>query len=349
MFLFEKFTYVDSWAAANYNNFYDSSDYFDEYLNYPDSLYIFKTKKRWDREHLNNRYTTEILLKSDIFSNKIPREAYEYVINKLKELGNCIDIDEYGFKPGTVTFHYSISLDEKRWVSEHKRIYDQLDDDSMTKYIPNMETWLQMINAKFSNQNPNLLFKKITDITQAGAKYIVALKMDWYYAYTNLEERISELITTGNFLVPSELIKLLRTYANEKYEVPEEVKDILEAYSSAVKNKSNTEIPPHLLKVVKKLDNNAEVQSYELSPHYDGAINITTTNGNTGRIYIEKEDDGTYKGLWRVALKLPGKQEESLLPSTFPAVIKSSVDSAVRAIYKNDPKQLHIVVIKLQQ
>lgn len=345
MFLFENFTYDYTWASLNYNWYYDSSGYFNQFLNQLELVeYVFKTRKLYSAEHNNNRYNIKAILLSDIFADDTPEKIYKQAVDKLKELGKCITIDSVdNFKGIDIT--YDISKDEKRWKSEHERVYSTM-DEIISDYIPNAEQWLWMLDAKYNNKNPNLLFMRINDIESIGTKYIISLKMNWYLAQVNLEERLSELIATKKYDVPIELTKILRTYANEKYEIPEEIQSIIETYSATVKNKSKSDIPAQMIKVAKKLDDNIDVQSYQILPSYSYAIDVVTSNNNIGRIFIEKEDDGTYKGMWKVSVKLPNAKETSILPTTFPGVIRSRIDSAVRTIHKNDPNELNKVVIK---
>lgn len=89
MLLFENFTYDDKWAVKYYENFYNASEYFANYLNkdYKDTG-KFAVRRCWDKDHKNNTYEISFIDTYKIFSDGyvdvFPLEAHKYVIKKLK-------------------------------------------------------------------------------------------------------------------------------------------------------------------------------------------------------------------------------------------------------------------------
>lgn len=88
MFLFESFIYDDKWAVKYYEDFYNASNYFANYLNkdYKGNG-KFAIRRCWDKEH-NNIYEISFIDTYKIFSNGyvdvFPLEAHKYAIKKLK-------------------------------------------------------------------------------------------------------------------------------------------------------------------------------------------------------------------------------------------------------------------------
>jgi hypothetical protein len=90
MFLFENFTYDDKWAVKYYENFYNASEYFANYLNkdYKNNSGSFFVRRCWDKDHKNNIYEVSYLHKSDIFDDLFPIDAYKYAYDKLNSYNN---------------------------------------------------------------------------------------------------------------------------------------------------------------------------------------------------------------------------------------------------------------------
>ena len=70
MFIFESFTYDNDWAAKYYEDFYNASTYFANYLN---KDYTgngkFMVRRCWDVNHNNNIYEISFVDTYNIFSD----------------------------------------------------------------------------------------------------------------------------------------------------------------------------------------------------------------------------------------------------------------------------------------
>ena len=165
MFLFESFAYDDRWASLYYDNFYDSSEWFSNYLNkdYNNDYGKFMTRRCYDKNHNNNLYEISFIdthkLFSDGYVDVFPLKAHKYAIEKLKNYGDCIEIlngidtdEDRGNDQKNIRILYRIEKDKKRWNDEHKRYEDAFKSDEILDCIPTLEQWLYMINAKFEKK-----------------------------------------------------------------------------------------------------------------------------------------------------------------------------------------------------
>ena len=91
MFLFENFKYDPEWAVKYYEDFYNASEYFANYLNkdYKDNG-KFAVRRCWDKNHNDNIYEISFIDTYKIFSDGyvdvFPLEAHRYAIKKLVDL-----------------------------------------------------------------------------------------------------------------------------------------------------------------------------------------------------------------------------------------------------------------------
>ena len=89
MFIFENFTYDNNWAAKYYEDFYNASTYFANYLNKDyEGNGKFMVRRCWDVNHNNNIYEISFVDTYNIFSDDqnevFPLEAHKYAIKMLK-------------------------------------------------------------------------------------------------------------------------------------------------------------------------------------------------------------------------------------------------------------------------
>ena len=360
MLLFESFTYDDSWASQYYDNFYNASEYLKEYLNdgYTENG-EFCVKQCYSSDHETYRYKISYLNKADIFDNRFPYDAYVYVYNKLKNFGEAITIapgcwpeEKDGDNQADIIIRYDKEKDEKRWESEHERYIKAYESNEVQECNPTVEQWIRMITAKSEKKNPNRLFAKESNLKSVAGKYIISIKIDWLEAETVLEECLSKLLTNevyGKYTdkFPS-FIKILNAYAKFKYEIDPEIQELIDDINCVEKHIGPNYIPKKYYEIAKKLDQNEFVEKYQFLHQFDDAFNIQTTNGNLGRIYID-EDEKLGKDFFFISLQLKGTHYRDMERShsyRFKA-LPSIIPSVVKAIYEQNPKLLHEVIIKI--
>ena len=155
-----------------------------------------------------------------------------------------------------------------------------------------------MLDAYHQRKTPDKrLFSKKKGLKDVCAKYIVAVKMRWDDAKDTLMEVISEILETEQYKdrIPSPFKKWLDAYANFMYEPDEDIQELTNDYKDYTKNISKWAIPSKIMHICKTLDNNPKVKKYENLNGYHYAINVLLTNEQTGRIYIDDLDLGSYK------------------------------------------------------
>jgi len=102
--------------------------------------------------------------------------------------------------------------------------------------------------------------------------------------------------------------------------------------------------------ICKTLDNNPKVKKYENLSGYSYAINVLLTNEQAGRIYIDNYESRSIKyedGFYTISVSTNTQHCEK---RTFPVklkVIDKEIDSAVNAIYYDDPEELSKITIKI--
>ena len=95
--------------------------------------------------------------------------------------------------------------------------------------------------------------------------------------------------------------------------------------------------------ICKTLDNNPKVKKYENLNGYHYAINVLLTNEQTGRIYIDSYSSRGIKPeeeFYTISVSTNTQHYER---RTFPIKLKAidkEIDSAVNAIYYDDPNEL---------
>lgn len=357
MLLFENFTYNKRWASQFYEDFYNSSEYFKQYLN--DGLntirYIYSVHRLYDKNHDNTHYEVFCHNKSDLFSNDFSFKHYAYAYNKLKEYGTCIQIDQesqkYFEEDGCssqfvkLKFTYLIEKDEKRWNLEQQKYDAAFKTDEILNCNPTLEQWLYMIQAKYDRKNPSLLFRKENNVENISAKYIIAVKLNWDDAADAAFEKLSIILALPANIdkYSYQFKKFIKAYA-EQYEMNSDIEELISDFKQSDKNNGDS-IPTKYTEFAKKLDMNPLVQKYQY--HYE-QFDIQTTNENVGRLNICKDNklglDFYYGSLrlkstrWNEA-----KKSHSYRFKALPIII----DSAVNAIYKNDVDELQKISVKL--
>lgn len=362
MFLFENFTYDNTWASQYYENFYDASEYIENFLNddYTENG-KFCVKMCYSKDHENNRYHISYLNNADIFDKKFPYKAYVYAYKKLKNYGDAITVapgcwpeKRDGDEQCDIIIRYDKDKDELRWNKQHEEINIGMIYGLVLDCKPSIEQWISMIYAYDEKKNPNRLFNKEKDIRIIGAKYIIAVYLKWEDAISVLETKISTLMASDKYKdrIPSRFPIWIKAYANFMYEPDNDIKELINDFKDASKNKSESSISTKLLDIAKKLDQNGYVKKYQVVSGYTYAIDIMTKNGNTGRVYIEDiEDDPRYKekdGLYKMYLYInPGNKYIGNTATYKFKALPHIIDSVVNALYKNDPEELNKITIKI--
>lgn len=343
MFLFENFAYNDSWASQYYESFYDASEYFMEYLNanLPFDNIFYTVSRRCTPDHKNNKYEVTCVDKRDIFKKINHKKYFAYVYDKIKEYGDCVEI----CKTQTINslfFMYYIEKDEMRWNIEKHKYKIAFESDEILNCIPTYEQWIYMICAKFERKNPNNLFSKEKSVESVAAKYIIATKLNWEDAACSAMNKISELLTLPQNIekYSSMFKKFIKGYANESYELNDnEIIELINDFKSASKDASVIPIPTKMNGILKTLDNNELVKKYMYVKYSE--IQIMTTNNNLGSIIIEK-DEPIGGDFYKIVLHLKGEPfiKDKKSHSYKYKALNDTVDSAVRAIYNQDPNEL---------
>lgn len=361
MLLFESFTYDDKWASLYYDNFYNSSEYIEKWLNdgYTENGH-FGVNMCYSKDHDNDRYHISYINNADIFDNRFPYDAFVYAYEKLKSYGDAITVapgcwpeEKDGDNQSDIIIKYDIKMDENRWNEEHAKYEEAFNSNEVLECKPSFEQWLYMINARFEKKQPKRIFAKESNLKYAAAKFIIAIKLGWEDAEIVLTDIMSFLLTKSNYARFSDkfprFIKVLEAYAKEKYEIDPDIQEIINDIQSVDKHVGDIKIPSKYYEIAKKLDQNALVKKYQFTGLYDNAFNIQTTNDNFGRIYID-EDEKLGKDFFFITLHLKdthSMNDEKSNSYKFKA-LPSIIDSAVNAIYYNDYKKLHEVTIKIK-
>lgn len=356
MFIFENFTYDNNWASKYYEDFYSASMYFTNYLNkdYKGNG-KFMVRRCWDKGH-NSFYEISFIDTYNIFSDDqnevFPLDAHKYAIKMLRnysgvEITNGFKTDEaLGNNQKNIKFIYTIENDEYRWNKEHDNINAGMTYGLILDLQPTLETWLYMLDAYHQRKTPDKrMFSKKKGLKDVCAKYIVAVKMRWDDAKDTLMEVISEILETEQYRdrIPSPFKKWLDAYANFMYEPDEDIQELRNDYKDYSKNISKQAIPSKIMHICKTLDNNPKVKKYENLNGYHYAINVLLTNEQAGRIYI---DSYTSRGIkpeeefYTISVSTNTQHCER---RTFPIKLKEidkEIDSAVNAIYYDDPNEL---------
>ena len=357
MFLFENFAYDEKWAVKYYENFYNASEYFANYLNknYKDNG-KFVVRRCWDKDHNNNTYEISFVDTYKIFSDGcvdvFPLEAHRYAIKMLRNYNGVEIIDGFktdetrGNNQKKIKFTYTVKDDEYRWNIEHDNINTGMTYGLILDSQPTLETWLYMLKA-YSQRKPadKKLFSKRKGLTDLCAKYMVAVKMKWDDAKDTLIEVISEILETEQYKdkIPGPFKKWLDAYANFMYEPDEDIQELTNDFKEYTKNISKQSIPSKIMHICKILDNNSKVKKYENLSGYYFAINVLLTNGQSGRIYI---DNYTSRGVkpeeefYTISVSTNTQHCERRTQAVKLKTIDAEIDSAVNAIYYDDPEKL---------
>ena len=364
MFLFENFKYDPEWAIKYYENFYNASEYFANYLNkdYKDNG-KFAVRRCWDKEHNNNIYEISFIdtyrIFSDGYVNVFPLEAHKYAIKMLRnysgiEITNGFKTDETrGNNQKNIKFVYNIGEDEVRWNEEHANINAGMTYGLILDSQPTLETWLYMLKAYSQRKSPDKrLFSKKNGLKNACAKYIVAVKMKWDDAKDTLMETISEILASEQYRdrIPRQFKKWLDAYANFMYKPDEDIQELVNDYKNYSKNVSKCSIPAKIMHICRALDNNSKVEKYEVLDEYHYAINVLLTNEQAGRIYIDNYTSSAIKSEEEFYTISVATNTQHCEKRTHPVKLKEidkEIDSAVNAIYYDDPEELGKITIKI--
>ncbi len=364
MFLFENFTYDEKWAVKYYEDFYNASEYFANYLNkdYKDNGKFF-VRRCWDKDHNNNNYEISFIDTYKIFSdgyvNVFPLDAHRYAIKMLRnyngvEITNGFKTDETrGNNQKNIKFTYTIGDDEYRWNEEHDNINAGMTYGLILDSRPTLETWLYMLKAYSQRKSPDKrLFSKKNGLKDICAKYIVAVKMGWEDAEDTLMEIISEILATEQYRdrIPGPFKKWLDAYANFMYEPDEDIQELANDYKDYTKNISKSSIPAKIMHICRVLDNNSKVKKYEVVDGYHYAIDVLLTNEQAGRIYLDNYTSSAIKyedEFYTVSVATHKQHYEKRTSALRLKAIDTEIDSAVNAIYYDDPRELGKITIKV--
>ena len=114
-------------------------------------------------------------------------------------------------------------------------------------------------------------------------------------------------------------------------------------YKDYSKNISKQAIPSKIMHICKTLDNNPKVKKYENLNGYHYAINVLLTNEQTGRIYIDNYTSRGIKPEEEFYTISVATNTQNCEKRTLPVKLKligKEIDSAVNAIYYDDPNEL---------
>ena len=358
MFLFENFKYDPEWAVQYYENFYNASEYFANYLNkdYNKDNGKFAVRRCWDKDYNNNSYEISFIdtykLFSDGYVDVFPLEAHKYAIKKLKnyvgiQLFDNVKTDETrGNNQKNIKFTYTIGDDEVRWNEEHDNINAGMTYGLILDSQPTLETWLYMLKAYSQRKSPDKrLFAKKNGLKDMCAKYMVAVKMGWEDAEDILMEIISEILETEQYRdrIPSPFKKWLDAYANFMYEPDEDIQELANDFKDYTKNISKSFIPAKIMHICRGLDNNSKVKKYEIVDGYHYAIDVLLTNEQAGRIYIDNYTSSEIKSEEEFYTVSVATHKQHCEKRTHPVKLKAidkEIDSAVNAIYYDDSIEL---------
>lgn len=203
-----------------------------------------------------------------------------------------------------------------------------------------------MLKAYSQRKSPDKrLFSKKNGLKDVCAKYMVAVKMDWEDAEDVLMEIVSEILASEQYRdrIPSPFKKWLDAYANFMYEPDEDIQELVNDYKDYTKNASKCSIPKKIMHICRMLDNNSKVEKYEVLDDYHYAINVLLTNEQAGRIYIDNYTSSAIKSEEEFYTVSVATHKQHYKKRTYPVKLKAidkEVDSAVNAIYYDDPIEL---------
>jgi hypothetical protein len=218
---------------------------------------------------------------------------------------------------------------------------------------PTLETWLYMLKAYSQRKSPDKrLFSKKNGLKDVCAKYIVAVKMGWEDAKDTLMEIISEILTSEQYRdrIPGPFKKWLDAYANFMYEPDEDIQELANDFKDYTKNVSKFSIPAKIMHICRVLDNNSKVKKYEIIDGYHYAIDVLLTNDQAGRIYLDNYTSSAIKSeeeFYTVSVAARKHQREKRTAAIKLRYIDKEIDSAVNAIYYDDPEELNKITINI--
>lgn len=352
MLLFENFKYDEEWAIKNYGDFYQSKDYIQNYLNDRDYYFaVSQYNEISSKRSKTNIYDIQLINKSNLFESPelFSWDAYDYAIEKLKELGPCVQFvknkkfkNNHNQECAELSIMYDISLDKKRWNIAYSKLTSIIESPEMEKCVPTIDTWVYMLDNRYKNKNPKYIFSKNKDFFDTAQKYIVAIKLDWEDAFLYLENVLYGIQSLDKYAyLNKRFVNALSEFA-KLYEPDEEVKDILNDFKLISKNVGEGNyVPVKYLKVANMLDENNLVQYYKFDKFFDIKLLVKCTNGNSGIIYVDESDT---KGFYRLVLYINNKRQNTPI-NTLSYIIKYQFISAINAIYHNDFEELNKIKI----
>lgn len=307
MFLFEDFTYDESWAATHYgDSFHHTNWYLEGIINdwqYMQSLPNKDDIKRFhfavSRMNLNgisDNNIFKITISEHIYNEPDPpfrQDQVDYLTNKLSILGDAVKIIIPSVS-GMMVIQYFIEKDEYRWNKEHKRVQDKEDAvNSIQIPEPSIDCWLEMLNDFNYGKNPRVIFKKAKTLDELLEKLVIAIKLQWYGATNAISHQMhrflkSDIVNKNNPLdnTYDAAYKFALTY-----EIPEIIQEIMEGDKEGFKHIGP--IPTKGKYLANKLDDNEYVRKYWIKPHrkqysYDPILYayVELTNDKSGYIVI---------------------------------------------------------------
>lgn len=351
MFLFESITYDNRWASQYYEDFYNASEYFTQYLNAnsPFDNIVYNVRRCWTSDHKNNKYEVTYVNKKDLFKNISGKKYFAYMYDKLDSYGTSINI-LHSSDINKLIFFYNIEYDKQRAEIEHQKYEKAFKSDEILNCRPTFEQWMSMICAKFERKSPKMAIRKDKDVESIAAKYIIAVKLNWDDAIESIMEKLSETLALYENVekYSSMFKKFIDAYAKEVYEVDPEIQNLIDDLKAGSKDVSTISIPFAMHKIVKVIDDDPLVKKYQYKS--GGEFQILTTNENVGAFYIT-EDLKLGRGFYKIVLHLKGEpfiKDKKSHSYKFNA-LDSTVSSAIRAIYKNDPEELDKIIIKVNK
>ena len=350
MFLFESFTYDSGWASQYYEDFYNASSYFQNYLNQnsPFPYIKFMVKRVYDRDHSNKNYQITYVDATDLSKIPIHKKYFSYMYHKMENYGVSVSLVHTNIIGDTINFKYNVDYDETRWNEERQKYKNAYKSDEILNCTPTFEQWMYMVCAKFERKNPNSFLSKEKSVESVAAKYIIAVKLNWDDAIDAAFEKMSELLALPQNVekYSSMFKKFIKGYAHEYYEIDSEIEELINDFKSATKDVSTISTPARMNGILQALENNPLVKKYQCIRQSE--IQIMTINGNLGSITIG-EDTRLGNGFYKIVLHLQGDHhtQDKKSHSYKYKALSHIIDSAVNAIYKRDPNELDKITIKI--
>ena len=370
MFLFESFIYNEEEAKKLYGSSFRSAwSWIKDVI--MDKKYISQFNAPEERRHF--MFSVNIIrMPSNMFvfpfevleineyglaeNERIPldKEQKDYIKNKLSILGDAVHIIDDNYNDGkAIAITYDISKDEYRWNLVHKQIKDR--EDKLNNAVnqieisePSLDAWSFMLKSFYDGKNPKLIFKKYSgNLDQLMQYLVVAHKINWDAAVKQINGILYTCFGDGR-LIPDNTeqanpYKEAVKRAAERYEPDEDIQELINDYKDYSKNISKQAIPSKIMHICKTLDNNPKVKKYENLNGYHYAINVLLSNEQAGRIYI---DNYTSRGIkpeeefYTISVATNTQNcEKRTLPVKL-KLISKEIDSAVNAIYYDDPSEL---------